>query len=121
MRPYVEETWGWDESLQSKGFDEALGASNFKILMADDADVAAYCINSRDACVWLGMMFVVPELQGTGLGKRLMNQIQRIAASYQKSLRLCSIRSNPATELYGSLGYSIYKEEGPLVYFEWGL
>jgi len=119
MRPHVEATWGWDEDIQAKGFDEHLGAENFKILTQSDKDVAAYCIQLKDDGLWVEMVLVKPALQGTGIGKKIMHHIQTLAAGQQATLRLCSMKINPATDFYRKLGYREYLEDENLRYFEW--
>ncbi|PCI73822.1 MAG: hypothetical protein COB20_15815 [SAR86 cluster bacterium] len=119
MRPHVEATWGWNEAMQAKGFDEHLGADNFEILIENNKDVAAYCIKLKDDGLWLEMVLVKPALQGTGIGKKIMRHIQSLATGQQTALRLCSMKINPATDFYRKLGYSEYQEDENLSYFEW--
>ncbi len=119
MRPYVEEIWGWDEDTQAKGFDDRLGAENFKILIQRNNDVAAYCIELKDNGFWVEMVLVKPALQGTGIGKKIMRHIQSLAAGQQTTLRLCSMKISPATDFYRKLGYREYLEDENLSYFEW--
>lgn len=118
MRPYVEPVWGWDEVIQSKGFDGQLGAENFKIFSIDGIDVGGYCLKPKADSYWLDMLLVEPTHQSSGIGKRIMAHIQSRAESEALPIRLCSIKTNPATNFYKHLGYTEYKQDATLIYLE---
>ncbi len=120
MRPYVEQVWGWDEELQSKGFDEQLGAENFKVLSVDGTEVAAYCLKRKDNELWLDMILIEPARQESGIGRKIVELIHSQAIADNLPVRLCSIKVNPATEFYKHLGYTEYKTDEVLSYLEWG-
>jgi GNAT superfamily N-acetyltransferase len=65
------------------------------------------------------MMFIEPEMQGKGLGTKVIDCIQTIATIEDKPIRLCAIKTNPATEFYRKLEFHGYREDSSLVYFEW--
>jgi hypothetical protein len=41
MRPYVEQTWGWDAEFQRSGF-QTLHPTKFRIVIVKDDDVGTY-------------------------------------------------------------------------------
>jgi len=118
MRPYVEPVWGWDEDIQSQGFDEQLGAVNFKILTLGRVDIGGYCLKRRDDCYWLDMILLDAKYQDQGMGKEMMEVVHSIAASLNLPVRLCSMKINPATQFYKHLGYKEYKSDDALSYLE---
>lgn len=118
MRPFVEPTWGWDEEIQSKGFDEQLGAENFKIISIEGEEAGGYCLKLRDDCLWLDMLLLHPSHQGHGIGQRLMDHIHAYADAKKLPVRLCSIKVNPSTDFYKHLGYIEYKQDESLSFLE---
>lgn len=120
MRPYVEPSWGWDEEMQSRGFDEQLGAENFRIVAIEGSDIGGFCLKHKEDCVWLDMLLIEPSQQCRGIGGLVMKHIHTLAKSKNFPVRLCSIKTNPATDFYRHLGYTEYKEDATLSYLEWG-
>lgn len=119
MRQHIENTWGWNQEVQSRGFDEQLGAENFKVVTVDGDDIAGYCLKFTEDCLWLDMLLIEPSYQGRGIGKDLMDHINSLAKAKDLPVRLCSITANPATNFYKHLGYSEYKSDATLSYLEW--
>ncbi len=120
MRPYVEQVWGWDGKIQSKGFDEQLGAENFKIVSVEDNDVGGYCLKCKENELWLDMILIEPTWQHSGIGRKIVELIHGQARAKNLPVRLCSMKVNPATEFYKHLGYIEYKNDDALSYLEWG-
>ena len=120
MRPFVEQVWGWDEEIQSKGFDEQLGVENFKIVSIDDIDVGGYCLKTKENELWLDMILIEPSQQNNGIGRKIVELIHDQAKAKNIPVRLCSMKVNPATEFYKHLGYIEYKNDNALSYLEWG-
>ncbi len=119
MRPFVEQIWGWDEEIQSKGFDEQLGAENFKIVSVGGVEVGGYCLKQKDYELWLDMILIEPAHQNNGIGKMIVDLIHSQANARNLPVRLCSIKINPATEFYKYLGYTEYKSDDALSYLVW--
>lgn len=119
MRPYVEQVWGWDEDLQSRSFDEQLGAVSFRVVSVDGIGVGGYCLKRKDDEFWLDMILVEPTRQKDGIGRKLMELIHGQAKADNLPVRLCSMKINPATKFYRHLGYTEYKNDANLSYLEW--
>jgi ribosomal protein S18 acetylase RimI-like enzyme len=67
----------------------------------------------REGSEWeLVQIQLIPELQGAGLGKRLVEGVIADARKSAASLRLSVLRENPARRLYDRLGFVVFSE-GP--------
>jgi ribosomal protein S18 acetylase RimI-like enzyme len=67
----------------------------------------------REGSEWdLVQIQLVPEMQGAGLGKRLVEGVIAEARNAGASLRLSVLRENPARRLYERLGFVVFSE-GP--------
>lgn len=74
---------------------------------------ASYEINyNKTGNTKLHKIYVLPELQGTGAGKLLMNEVvNRTAAAKNKNLLLNVNRDNPAIGFYEKTGFNIIQLE----------
>lgn len=105
MREYIDRTWGWDELLQSHSFADILPAKSFIIAAHKRRDVAALNVREKTDHLWLEMILVLPELQGHGIGKQLLEHAQALARMAEKPLRLSVLRVNPAQHFYRHMGF----------------
>ncbi len=67
----------------------------------------ARMITDRTTFAFLADVFVTPEFQGRGVGKRLLSQI--LAHPDLHDLRLIMLRTKDAQELYKQFGFSEVK------------
>ena len=75
--------------------------------------VAGYISNSVDDKSYISMVSVLEEMQGKGIGKRVVADfIEKSAALGKKAVHLYAVRENtPAIKMYKSLGFSEWKIE----------
>jgi ribosomal protein S18 acetylase RimI-like enzyme len=70
----------------------------------------------REGSEWeLVQIQLVPDMQGAGLGKQLVEGVIADARKAGVSLRLSVLRENPARRLYERLGFVVFSE-GPHSY-----
>ena len=61
----------------------------------------------------LAWMAIVPDGQGRGLGRALVEHCQRLALQASKPLTLQVLQGNPAVRLYERCGFEVYGRNGP--------
>lgn len=104
MQGFIAETWGWDELLQEHSFYENLPAKSFTIASLQ-GDVGALNLREKADHLWLEMVLVLPDYQGRGIGRLMLEFAQRQAKEAQKPLRLSVLKVNPAHVFYRHLGF----------------
>ena len=104
MQRFIQETWGWDELLQEHSFHDNLPAKSFTIATLD-GDVGALNLREKTDHLWLEMLLVLPEYQGRGIGRQMLEHAQREARKAQKPLRLSVLKLNPAHGFYRHMGF----------------
>lgn len=104
MQDFIAQTWGWDELLQEHSFYD-LPAKSFAIATLAGSDVGAFNLREKTDHLWLEMVLVLPEYQGRGFGRLMLEQAQGQARKAQKPLRLSVLKLNPAHDFYRHMGF----------------
>lgn len=105
MQGFIAQTWGWDELLQEHSFYENLPAKSFTIATLPGGDVGALNVREKADHLWLEMVLVLPDYQGRGIGRHMLEHAQRQASKAQKPLRLSVLKLNPAHDFYAHMGF----------------
>lgn len=119
MQSYIEDTWGWDEVLQSHSFQDLLPARSFYIASAAHGDIGALNLREKSDHLWLEMLLVPPEFQGQGIGRQLLEWAQRQASAADKPLQLSVLKLNPAQDFYRHLGFVSTQEDRWSLKMQW--
>lgn len=104
MQDFIAQTWGWDELLQEHSFFD-LPAKSFAIATLAGGDVGALNLREKADHLWLEMVLVLPEYQGRGIGRLMLEYAQGQARKAQKPLRLSVLKLNPAHDFYRHMGF----------------
>jgi GNAT superfamily N-acetyltransferase len=119
MRKHVEATWGAWLPERVKGESEADAVDPLtRIVRLDGRDCGVFYVEERPTEWWVQMLFVLPEFQRRGVGKHLLDQLQRAANQAHLPVRLRVMRVNPARYYYEHLGFSGFKEDDRFVYYQ---
>lgn len=63
---------------------------------------------------------LLPEHRGSGIGSKLLGELQEEARAAGKSLTIHVERFNPALRLYERLGFTMREDKGVYLLMEWG-
>ena len=107
FKEYVEKIWGWDENEQRQLHERRFRAQDFRIINAAGIDVGIIATVVEPDCVELNQMFVMPEYQSKGIGRRCVSLIIEEAHHLGLPVRLRVMKVNPrASALYERLGFA---------------
>lgn len=113
FREYVEQVWGWDEDEQRRLHDRRFRAQDFLIVTLDGNDVGTMSVALEADCVYLNQLYVLPEHQGQGVGRRCMSLVIEAASRLSLPVRLRVLKVNVrATAFYEGLGFGDTGETG---------
>ena len=104
LKEYVEQTWGWDEEFQQKGFAADFDAATGEIVVIDGKDAGFWWTIEKENEILLASIRLLPEFQNKGIGTKL---IEALIADSRKPIRLQVLKVNPARRLYEKLGFRI--------------
>ena len=112
MKEYIETIWGWEDAWQREYFKAKWEPSKRQIIQVNEQDAGVLVIETRDGEHYLGLIEILPEYQGQGVGTAVIQDF--ITAAQQQNLpaTLHVLKTNPkATQLYQHLGFTIVAEE----------
>jgi GNAT superfamily N-acetyltransferase len=106
FREYVEKGEGWDEVEQRRLHDRRFGAQDFRLINLAGRDVGVMAIVAAPDCVKVNQLFLLPEYQGQGIGRRCMLLIIEEARRLGLPVRLRVTKVNPrALAFYQGRGF----------------
>jgi len=111
LGPYIEKTWGWDETWQRDNFNEQFAAAGWKVLTVDQQPVGAFRTAARDGELYLEDILILPAFQRKGLGTAVIESLAGVAKSAGTCVRLQVLKVNPAIALYTRLGFRVIGED----------
>jgi GNAT superfamily N-acetyltransferase len=111
MRAMIEPIFGWDQRLQEESFAGWFDLQEAGIIVADGRDVGwmQTRVNARE--VFLGSLYVVPEMQRLGIGTYILRKLIDECSRSSKVLTLAVMKVNPAIHLYERLGFCLTHED----------
>jgi GNAT superfamily N-acetyltransferase len=102
---YVEQTWGWDETVQRRMFADAFGRQARQVIQVDGQDAGVLVVEERPDELFLGLLELLPAWQNRGVGTDILRWLLRQASDMGKPLSLQVLRANAGAA-------SLYEREG---------
>lgn len=110
MGPHVEAALGWwDTDEQEKRFAKA-AVSWHQIIVLDGHPIGCLLLLSKSNAVILSRIWIIPSVQGRGIGTHLVLQVCKRAQEDGCPVRLQVLKVNRAQQLYARLGFEIVAE-----------
>lgn len=100
----------FDMMYSKKAYEEQLLIKNHHFLMAVQGGnyigFGSYEINYKSYCTKIHKLYVLPQIQGNGVGNILLSKIENIARSNGNTLLTLNVnRFNPAVNFYLKTGF----------------
>jgi ribosomal protein S18 acetylase RimI-like enzyme len=106
FRAYVDATWGWDEDEQVAFFDARFDPMRRQIVQSQGEDIGDLVVEERPHEIYLARIALLPEWQGLGIGRSIVESLLARAAASGKTVVLEVLHTNPrAARLYEELGF----------------
>jgi ribosomal protein S18 acetylase RimI-like enzyme len=113
IKPYVEQIWGWEESVQKDFLRNETPISEVQLIFKDDQIAGFVQLKKQENKVFIGSLFIMDDFQGLGIGSYILDKL--IAEYFIVRLDVLKINQR-ATKLYQSKGLKIVGEN-ELKYF----
>ena len=106
MGDYVAAIWGWDDAVQREFFDRAWDLANTQIVTVADRDVGILKLERRPEAVYIALVEIHPDHQGSGIGSAIVRQVIADADRRGRPVELDVLNVNTrAQALYRRLGF----------------
>jgi GNAT superfamily N-acetyltransferase len=117
MRGLIIATWGaWDEERVQREAIEFTQSTNGKVIQIGDTAAGILVVDREPGQIWLRQIYLLPEHQGKGIGRRLVMNLLAEGGSANVPIRLRVLAFNPALVFYVKLGFVITETTPDLVY-----
>jgi len=118
MRWAIERHFGWDDTRQQASFAGWFKPKEVSIIIADGADVGWIQQRHEFNTIFLGSLYVIPALQGRGIGTRVIQKLLSQAGEQSQTVTLAVMKINRARRLYERLGFRITNEDEYKLYMK---
>jgi ribosomal protein S18 acetylase RimI-like enzyme len=110
MRQYVEQVYGWDDTIQYDYFENNFHPEALDIIQYDGQNIGMYKLEEREESYYLSQIEITLEFQNKGIGSTIIQRIIDAVAVQGQPLRLQVLKVNPARRLYERLGFVVIGE-----------
>ncbi|RXJ73208.1 GNAT family N-acetyltransferase [Veronia nyctiphanis] len=114
----VKAVFGWDENIQREIHADEWEEARPNIIEVDGNRVGSFLLLDKGDHFYFCRFFLMPKLQGKGLGSRVLNDCLRQADDERKPVRLCYLQGHHVGKLYHKFGFSRCSEDAQFVYME---
>lgn len=116
MRGIIERLFGWDKDREEKNFARFFKLDEVQIITADGRDVGWIQQQISESGINLGSFYVLPAMQGRGIGTEVLRMLLERAAHESKNMILAVVKINPARQFYEKRGFRVTHEDEHKVY-----
>ena len=103
----MEQVHGWDEDEQRHVHEGRFQTQDYRVISVADTDVGIMAVVVSPDCLQLNQLFLLPQHQGKGIGRRCMSLILEEARQLGLPVRLRVLKVNPrALAFYQRLGFT---------------
>ena len=103
----VELLGRWNEPGQKRVVELALTQEGTSIVVIDGSDVGWLHVGELSGAIYLGQLYLAPELQNRGIGTAIVTELRDKAQQAGKALTLDVMKNNRARFFYERLGFQV--------------
>ena len=116
MRGMIERLFGWDQSREERNFARFFKVEEARIIVADGQEVGWIQEQVEERTINLGSFYVMPAMQGRGIGTRVLDMLLARAGDQSKAFTLAVVKTNPARYFYEKRGFRVTHEDQHKLY-----
>jgi GNAT superfamily N-acetyltransferase len=116
LRTYVDP---WNDAEQRAVADKEFGELPYAVVEENGRPVGYVCVIHERDHDFVEEIALLPDVQGRGIGTRLLQDILQAAEQRNVPVRLSVFTSNPAQRLYARLGFTTLHSNHPRTTMEW--
>ena len=105
---------------QTAHYTANYSGASFQIIERDGQPIGRLYLARWEKEIRIVDIALLPEFRGTGIGTKLLRELQDEARAAGKSLTIHVERFNPALKLYQRLGFEQIEDRGVYLLMSWG-
>ncbi len=110
MRDYVDEIYGWNDTIQKEFFENGFSPNDITVITVDGLDAGMFELAKDQDGYFLRRIEIHPSFQNRGVGSYIIQEILSRATSEDENSRLMVFKINPAQNLYKRLSFEVTDE-----------
>jgi ribosomal protein S18 acetylase RimI-like enzyme len=119
-RDVVERQFGpWDEAEQDTFFEHDWMLQATEMILADGSACGYWMVEDREADIHIRELVIHPRCQSQGIGRYLLESMQRRAQGRRVPVRLGTYLENRAVVLYERVGFREIGRTDTHILMEW--
>jgi len=112
LQEYIAATWGWQEEWQREYFDRKWNPQKRQVIVVNGRDAGVLVVENRQGEHYLGLIELLPEFQGQGVGTAVLADFLLEAQVKGLPATLHVLKTNGrARQFYERLGFTIAADE----------
>jgi len=115
----VELLGRWNEPGQKRVVELALTQEGTSIIVIDGSDVGWLQVGESSDAIYLGQLYLAPELQNRGIGTAIVTELRDKARQAGKALTLDVMKNNRARFFYERLGFQVIGQSEHKLKMRW--
>ncbi|MCT4608507.1 MAG: GNAT family N-acetyltransferase [Pelagimonas sp.] len=117
MRPSLEAVGRFDPTRARARFLSGFTPQNTHVIAHGDELMGFFVLRETETDIWLDHLYVSPKTQGAGVGRFVMDYVQKQARGAGKPVRLMALIGSAANGFYQSHGFEeTHREEFDIFY-----
>ncbi|MFF1816083.1 GNAT family N-acetyltransferase [Kribbella sp. NPDC058245] len=108
LRPDLERLGRYDDRRVRQRFRDSFEPTHARIIEIDGVFAGSIALRPADGVHWLEHFFLLPSLQGRGLGSAVLSQV---LAEHPGTIRLNVLQGSAARRLYERHGFTVDSED----------
>jgi len=119
MRPSLEHLNRYDDAMVRKRFLDSFVPEYTTRIIHQQSLVGFFVVIPEAEFLFLNHLYLLPEVQGAGIGGSIVSQIQSQAETLGKKARLAALAESPANDFYLARGFKLTHRDTFDNYYEW--
>ena len=119
IRPSLEAVGRFDPRRARERFLGSFVAADTSILIEEEGIAGFFVIRRRPDHFYLDHLYVHPAFQGSGIGRRVVEDLKAEAVSAELPVRLMALKGSPANAFYLSCGFQVVSEDALDTVYAW--
>lgn len=112
----ITANFGWDEGVQRAMHEQEWEEARPEIIEVDGERVGCYLVQDKRDHWYFARFFIMPQMQGKGLGSKILSMVLAKADKLSMPVALCCLRGNRVGELYRRFGFEVTQETVNFIY-----